>query len=265
MNERVFNQRLNGQRRQEKVKLLGAVFHLQPRFIVDVFNVEERLDVFPFLAEADQLVGAHGADNLPGGHPSGMTGKLATNGDQTGREVCEVPCSSTWTKIYRPPVGLNPSLGPGSGGPDSDIDYVQWAINIANDDRYYYDHSSSPWTFSCSTFVATALYRTGHLPEDICPPNGDAIGGEGGSRLHRALRKAGFRELKASEVGDFDDLQPGDIFTIGPSYHVAIYIGNGQAVSANGPSPSSSHFNKAASITVYKADKMGYLRTVFRK
>ena len=46
-------------------------------------------------------VGAHGSDDLPGGHPSG-TGKLATNGDQTGHEVCEVDCSSNWTKIFRP-------------------------------------------------------------------------------------------------------------------------------------------------------------------
>ena len=51
-------------------------------------------------------VGAHGADNLPGGHPSGDTGKLATNGDQTGGEVSEIDCKSNWTKIYRPPVGL---------------------------------------------------------------------------------------------------------------------------------------------------------------
>ena len=209
-------------------------------------------------------VGAHGADNLPGGHPSGGTGKLATNGDQTGGEVSEVSCSSNWTKIYRPQGGLNPSLGPGSGGTDSDIDYVQWAINIANDDRYYYDHSSSPWTFSCSTFVASALYRTGHLPNDICPPSGAAIGGEGDSTLHNALRSAGFQELSAGQVGGFEGLQPGDIFTIGPSYHVAIYAGNGQAVSANGPDPSSPDFDQAASITTYDVH-MGELRTVFRK
>ena len=48
-------------------------------------------------------VGAHGADDLPGGHPSGDTGKLATDGDQSGGEVSEITCSSNWTKIYRPP------------------------------------------------------------------------------------------------------------------------------------------------------------------
>ena len=216
-------------------------------------------------------VGAHGADNLPGGHPSGGTGKLATNGDQTGGEVSEVSCSSNWTKIYRPQGGsFSSSAGGGSdaknsvGGADSDIDYVQWGINIANDDRYYYDQSSSPWTFSCSTFVASALYRTGHLPNDICPPSGAAIGGEGGSTLHNALRSAGFQELEADQVGGFEGLQPGDIFTIGPSYHVAIYAGNGTAVSANGPGPSSPDFDQAASITTYDVH-MGELRTVFRK
>ena len=56
-------------------------------------------------------VGAHGADNLPGGHPSGNTGKLATNGDQTGGEVSEVSCSSNWTKIFRPPLSVGSAVG----------------------------------------------------------------------------------------------------------------------------------------------------------
>ena len=151
-----------------------------------------------------------------------------------------------------------------SSGSDSDLEYVQWAIDIANDDRYYYDHSSSPWTYSCSTFVAAALYQTGYIPNNICPANGAAIGGEGSSTLHNALRAAGFQELSASQVGGFEGLQEGDIFTIGPSYHVAIYIGDGLAVGANGPDPSSPNFDQASSILIYDVH-MGNLVTVFRK
>ena len=144
------------------------------------------------------------------------------------------------------------------------MDYIKWAVDIANDDRYYYDHSSSQFTFSCSTFVATALYKTGHIPNNICPANGAAIGGEGNSTLHNALRAAGFKELDASQVGGFDGLKEGDIFTIGPSYHVAIYIGDGKAVGANGPDPSSPNFDQASSILVYDVH-MGNLATVFRQ
>ena len=151
-----------------------------------------------------------------------------------------------------------------SVGNTSSVDYIKWAVDIANDDRYYYDHSSSEFSFSCSTFVATALYKTGHIPNNICPANGAAIGGEGNSTLHNALRAAGFKELKANQVGGFEGLQEGDIFTIGPSYHVAIYIGDGKAVGANGPDPSSPNFDQASSILVYDVH-MGNLETVFRK
>ena len=230
----------------------------------------------------NKTIEAHGPTSKIIHHQPGIdydfVDDAAGHGDQSGHEVSEGASGSTWEKYYRPPANGGGSVSvPDSSGDgkdkgkdgshssvNSDIDYVKWAIDIANDDRYYYDHSSSPWTFSCSTFVGTALYKTGHLEEDICPADGSAIGGEGDSRLHRAIRKAGFKEMSAGEVGGFDGLKPGDIFTIGSSYHVAIYIGNGLAVSANGPSPASSNFNQANSILVYNADSMGYLKTVFR-
>ena len=116
-------------------------------------------------------VGAHGADNLPGGHPSGNTGKLATNGDQTGGEVSEVSCSSNWTKIYRPQGGVGGNGGGGSTPSPTGKDVValleEWknqdgghdmVVKAYNDNAPKYGRSKMSYDDQWCSETASAAY-----------------------------------------------------------------------------------------------------------
>lgn len=143
------------------------------------------------------------------------------------------------------------------GSLKSDIDYVRWAIRIADDNRYYYSHNSDPFSFSCSTLVAKALYECGYFKEDIVPADGHAIGGNDNSPLHKALFAAGFKKVPFSST----TMQAGDVMTVLP-YHVAFCVGGNIMVAANGNGDMTDRSPTA--ITTYDYRLVGQPRWIFR-
>ena len=109
----------------------------------------------------------------------------------------------------------------------SNIDYVQYALDIAYDNRYYYAHSSDPFAFSCSTLVGHSLFETGYVSKDPRPKDGHAIGG---SVLDSYFKEAGFKRYTWANSGG---LKPGDALIVQP-YHVAWHVRDGIMVAANG-------------------------------
>lgn len=139
----------------------------------------------------------------------------------------------------------------------SNIDYVQYMLDIAYDDRYYYAHSSDPYSFSCSTLVAKALYECGYFKKDVVPADGAAIGGNDSSPLHKALFAAGFKKYPFADV----KMQPGDILTVLP-YHVAACVEGNIMVAANGNGNMVDRSPTA--ITTYDYRLVGTPRWIFR-
>lgn len=111
-------------------------------------------------------------------------------------------------------------------------DYVQWMIDIANDDRHgYCQYAGFPMgngivstgryfnpDVDCSSFVYYALKNTGY---DI----GNTVFATGG--METALTRAGFHKIPYSNSG----LIEGDILW-NPN-HTEVYIGNGMTVGAH--------------------------------
>ena len=137
----------------------------------------------------------------------------------------------------------------------SDIDYVQYALDIAYDDRYYYAHSSDPFAFSCSTLVGHSLFETGYVKTDPRPKDGHAIGG---SVLDGYLKEAGFKRYTWAKSGG---LKPGDVLIVRP-YHVAFHIKNGMMVAANGGGDMVD--KRPEAITVYPYTAYGTPQYVWR-
>ena len=118
-----------------------------------------------------------------------------------------------------------------AGAGSSNINYVNWAIQIANDDSHGYSQDmyrrQGKPDYDCSSFVFYALknagYDVGNSPFSTYTMDGP-------------LRKCGFQKISISSESD---LRPGDI--LWRSEHTEIYIGNGKRVgahSANGhPEP----------------------------
>ena len=143
------------------------------------------------------------------------------------------------------------------GSLKSDIDYVRWAIRIADDNRYYYSHSSDPFSFSCSTLVAKALYECGYFKTDVCPANGAAIGGNDSSPLHKALFAAGFKKYAFANT----KMQAGDVLIVTP-YHVAFCVSGNTMVAANGNGDMTDR--SATAITTYDYRLVGTPKWIFR-
>ena len=137
----------------------------------------------------------------------------------------------------------------------SDIDYVQYALDIAYDDRYYYAHSSDKYAFSCSTLVGHALYVTGYVKTDPKPRDGHAIGG---SVIDGYLKEAGFKRYLWKNAGG---LQPGDVLIVQP-YHIAFHVKNGTMVAANGNGDMVDR--SASAITTYNYKLVGTPQYVWR-
>ena len=179
----------------------------------------------------NKTVGAHHpTDSIPSPFGVGWD-DAAGHGDQSD-EVTEGAAGSSWEKYYRPPAGV----GGNNKKRTANLDYIQWALDIIEDGTYYYGHNSDPKSYSCSTFVADAMYCTGVFPDDISPSSGAAIGGEGGI-LDRYLLQYGFEKIYGSEMGGFEGLEVGDVFVVSGSnmsYHIAIYVGDGKAAGAIG-------------------------------
>ena len=137
----------------------------------------------------------------------------------------------------------------------SDIDYVQYALDIAYDDRYYYAHSSDKFAFSCSTLVGHALYVCGYVKTDPKPKDGHAIGG---SVIDGYLKEAGFKRYTWANAGG---MKPGDVLIVQP-YHIAFHVKNGTMVAANGGGDMVD--KRPEAITVYPYTAYGTPQYVWR-
>ena len=108
----------------------------------------------------------------------------------------------------------------------SSIAYVQWAIDIANDDSHGYNmyaRGGNP-DYDCSSLVYFALKNTGFDVGSSPFCTGD---------MYSILTRAGFKNV---QIGSESELLPGDIvWWDGPGYagHTEIYVGNGQFVGAH--------------------------------
>jgi len=113
---------------------------------------------------------------------------------------------------------------------------LQWAINIANDQRHGYSQASR-WgnpDYDCSSLVLSAYKRAG---VDV----GQATYT---GNMHSELLKHGFTDVTASiNLASGANLQRGDILLYhigGTAGHTAMYAGQGQIVHARGQSYGSS-------------------------
>ncbi len=119
-------------------------------------------------------------------------------------------------------AGLFPNSGTGNT-PAAAGEYLQWAINIANDDSHGYSQCArSGPDYDCSSLVWYALKETG-FDENI-------LGSYPFSTFTEAniLKQLGFKEYTYTGHAD---LQPGDILL--RSNHTGIYSGNDMVVEAS--------------------------------
>ena len=101
--------------------------------------------------------------------------------------------------------------------------YVQWAVNIANNDSYGYcqHHRNGNPDYDCSSLVYYALKNSGY-----------PVGSDGAAfttySMDGPLTKCGFRKI---HINSYTELQPGDI--LWKPTHTEIYVGNGRKVGAH--------------------------------
>lgn len=111
-----------------------------------------------------------------------------------------------------------------NGGSSSSIDYVQWAIDIANDDSHGYSQCSRTGPdYDCSSLVYYSLLNSGYSEEELGSYPFST------SSEESVLPKIGFTSHTYVE----SELQAGDI--LWRNGHTGIYIGDGQTVEAHGP------------------------------
>lgn len=116
-------------------------------------------------------------------------------------------------------------------GVNADIDYVQWAIDIANDNSHgycradVYQGTGHP-DYDCSYLVSSALRQFGYISYGFST-----------SSEYSALTGAGFTCLPYNE----SQLLPGDILHRGG--HTEIYVGNGWTVGAHQSEDASQNYN----------------------
>lgn len=108
-----------------------------------------------------------------------------------------------------------------SAGLGSAIDYVRWAVSIANDDSHGYSqyHRAGDPDYDCSSFVFYALKNTGYDvgSSPFSTHNMDGV-----------LERCGFRKIAISSSSE---MMPGDI--LWKAEHTEIYIGDGKTVGAH--------------------------------
>ena len=123
-----------------------------------------------------------------------------------------------WAVIFEAKVCLE-----GSG-----IDYLQWAIDIANDDSHGYSQCARTGPdYDCSSLVYYSLLNSGYTAEQLGGTYPFATG-----TMDKILTGIGFgrHDYNPSE------LEPGDILFIHNDrrQHTGIYVGDGQVVQASG-------------------------------
>lgn len=114
------------------------------------------------------------------------------------------------------------SNGSTNGNYSGDIGYVQWAVDIANDDSHGYSQCNRNGPdYDCSSLVWYSLLNTGYSQAEL---GGYAFTTYG---MESVLTSIGFERYAYVE----SELQPGDI--LWRSSHTGIYVGNGQVVQAS--------------------------------
>lgn len=105
----------------------------------------------------------------------------------------------------------------------SNVDYVNWMISIAADDKYGYSQNTRYMNpnIDCSSFVYYALLNNGYTKEQI----GDSAFTT--RSMKSILGNLGFKELPF----DKNSLQVGDILWV--SGHTEVYVGDGKTVGAH--------------------------------
>ena len=121
-------------------------------------------------------------------------------------------------------------MSAGPMGMNSNIDYVNWAIQTSKDESHGYSQGSRDGNpdYDCSSFVFYALKNSGY---DV---GGGAFTTDG---MPSTLQRLGFKMIP---LPDESQLMPGDIlWWDGPGYegHTEIYVGNGKMVGAHGCKP----------------------------
>ena len=108
-----------------------------------------------------------------------------------------------------------------SAGQGSAIDYVRWAVSIANDDSHGYSqyHRGGDPDYDCASLVFYALKNTGY---DVGSSPFTTHTMEG------VLSRCGFRKIPISSSSE---MMPGDI--LWKQNHTEIYIGDGKTVGAH--------------------------------
>ena len=105
----------------------------------------------------------------------------------------------------------------------SGTDYLQWAIDIANDDSHGYSQCARTGPdYDCSSLVYYSLLNSGYSESQL-----------GGSYPFTTYTMDGILTGIGFERHDYNanELQPGDI--LWRSTHTGIYVGNGQVVQAS--------------------------------
>ena len=113
-----------------------------------------------------------------------------------------------------------------SGNYSGDLGYVQWAVDIANDDSHGYSQPNrfgNP-DYDCSSLVYYSFLNSGYTTDDLGTTYPWTVGV---SMQH--LPNLGFERHTFTSV---DDLMPGDIL-IRVGQHTAIYVGDGKKVHAS--------------------------------
>lgn len=118
--------------------------------------------------------------------------------------------------------GDSSNNGSSNGSYTGDIGYVQWAVDIANDDSHGYSQCNRNGPdYDCSSLVWYSLLNSGYSETDL---GGYAFTTYG---MESVLTGIGFERHVYVE----GELQPGDI--LWRSSHTGIYVGDGQVVQAS--------------------------------
>lgn len=129
------------------------------------------------------------------------------------------------TTIFAFPAILYADNYGSSGGSSSvtGIDYLQWAIDIANDDSHGYSQCNRTGPdYDCSSLVYYSLLNNGYTEEQLGGPWPFTT-----YTMTSILPNIGFDRHDYNE----SELQPGDI--LWRNTHTGIYVGDGQVVQAS--------------------------------
>ena len=150
--------------------------------------------------------------------------RTGNSADATKRAGYAEKYYSTIMNAMNPQGPMGYPAGAGTGG--GATDYLQWAINIAKDNRHGYSQARRNGNpdYDCSSLVYYALKACGYKVGSTVFYTGSMSG---------ILQKAGFTRYSFHSGSE---LKPGDILLIhveGGNQHTEIYAGNGKNVGAH--------------------------------